>query len=155
VAVDDDERNFLLNFLGVTVGTINDLRAAYFATVGATFPSVVTNIIDIDGVIAVNTGVVRWYNDTGKQLKILSVRLNIGTAPTGTGSTSIDVKKAGTTIFTSTAKPAVVAAGNTSKSVLIDADNRLLPDGSYLTVDVLTVCATTPGTDATVTVTFV
>ncbi|HET7630299.1 MAG TPA: hypothetical protein VFK03_02905, partial [Candidatus Saccharimonadales bacterium] len=69
------------------------------------------------GVLAVSTGTFRLYNDSSSSWTIKSVRASVGTAPAG-AAVIIDVKKNGTTIFTTTAnRPAIAAAANTSGSV--------------------------------------
>jgi len=103
------------------------------------------------GTLAVTTGTQRLYNDTGRTLTLTAVRAAVGTAPTGSGVT-VDVKKNGTTIFTTgTNKPTIAANAVTATAAGIDVTSWLA--GDYLTVDITAVGSTTAGSDLTVTVT--
>lgn len=105
--------------------------------------------LSIVGAATVQTGTARLYNDTGSTLTISKVRVSAGTAPTG-AALIIDVKKNGTTIFPTTAKPQVAAAANTGTAV---PDTTSFANGDYLTVDVTQIGSTVAGSNITVTIT--
>lgn len=101
------------------------------------------------GTISVTTGTHRLYNDSGASWTIRSVRASLGTAPTGS-SAIFDIKVSGVTIFTTTAnRPTIAASSNTSGKVT-NMDVTAVPDGGYLTVDVVQVGSTVAGADLTV-----
>jgi len=104
--------------------------------------------LSVLGPVQVATGNLRLYNDTGVTMTIAKVRLALGTAPSGQ-ALIIDVKKDGTTIFPTTAKPQVAVAANTGVAT---PDVTAWADGSYLTVDVTQVGAPIAGSNLTVTV---
>jgi hypothetical protein len=90
----------------------------------------------------------RLYNDTGTTLVISKVRVAASTAPTGS-ALIVDVKKNGTSIFPTAAKPQIAAGANTGTAV---PDTTSWLDGEYLTVDVTQVGSTVAGSNLTVTV---
>lgn len=100
------------------------------------------------GTLAVTTGGSRLYFErTGT---ISRVRASVGTAPTG-GSVVVDVKRNGSSIFaTEGARPTITAGTNTALGT--PSTVQLVPD-DFLTVDIVTVGATFPGADLTVTLT--
>ncbi len=99
----------------------------------------------ISGVLAVRTGTVRMYNDSGRTLTIASVRTTCGVAPTG-ATILVDVNKNGTTIFTTQGnRPSIAISGVASSKATPDVTS--LADGDYLTVDIDQVGSTLPGTD--------
>ncbi|MEO6513849.1 MAG: hypothetical protein ABIR37_04135 [Candidatus Saccharimonadales bacterium] len=101
------------------------------------------------GLLMIETGLHRLYNDTGTAWTILSVRASIGVAPTG-ASVIVDVNTNGTTIFTTQAnRPTIAAAANTSGKIT-NMNVTTVANGDYLTVDIDQVGSTTPGTDLTV-----
>lgn len=102
----------------------------------------------LPGTVSTGTGTARLYNDTGVALTIRAVRASVGTAPTG-ASLIVDVKKGGTSIFTSGNRPTVTAGTNTSGKVTAIATTSL-GDGEYLTVDCDQVGSTVAGSDLTV-----
>jgi hypothetical protein len=112
------------------------------------------------GVQTTGTGTFRWYNDTGRTLTFHSVRLSLGTAPTGTTSTPIatatfviDVNKAGTTIFTTqSTRPTIIPATDANTAIFTAFDVTTIATASYLTVDVDFIGSTVPGSDLVVTV---
>lgn len=112
-------------------------------------PSHVPITYNVPGVVAVATGTARVYNDYGRTLTFKAVRASVGTPPTG-ASLICDVRKNGTTIFTTPAnRPTVLAAGSTSGKVT-NMDVTTWEDGTYLTVDVAQVGSSVAGSDLTV-----
>jgi len=98
----------------------------------------------------VENDVFRWYNKTGRTLTVDAVYASIGTAPTGS-SLIVDVKKNGTTLFTTTGnRPTISASGFVSTTTLPDV--RTVADGDYLTFDVLQVGSTIKGSYLNITV---
>lgn len=98
------------------------------------------------GTVAVTTGTQRFYNDTGRTLTLTAVRATLGTTPTS--NVTIDVKKNGTTIFTTTSnRPTIAASAFTATAAGIDVTSWAA--GDYLTVDI---AAGTTGSDLTVTI---
>ena len=93
------------------------------------------------GTLAVVTGKIRWY--ASKSYSISKVMISVGTAPTGSDLT-VDVKKNGTTIFTTSSKrPKIAAGGFFDESDTPDVTSLIA--GDYLTVDIVTVGSTIPG----------
>jgi hypothetical protein len=99
------------------------------------------------GTLAVTTGDFRFYNDTGRTLTISKVRASLGVTPAG-ASVIVDVRKNGTTIFTTTGNRPTITAGSNSATGVPDVTS--LADGDYLTVDIIQVGSTTAGSDLTV-----
>jgi hypothetical protein len=98
------------------------------------------------GALAVATGTNRFPFPVS--VTILGVSAAVGTAPVG-ASIIVDVKKNGTTVYTTTAnRPAVAAGANTASETLPDVVS--LAAGDYLTVDIVQVGSTTAGSDLTV-----
>ena len=84
---------------------------------------------------------------------IQSVQIAADTPGTGSGANTIDVHKDGVTIFTTQGnRPTLAAAANLS--ALAGPDVRTIAAGSYLSVDVDAVTATTPAADVTIFVRF-
>jgi len=80
----------------------------------------------------------RLYNDTGSTRYITSVRANIGAS--ATASTSIDVLKSGTSIFSSSAaRPVISASGYTSGLVSASISGSAVATTDYLQVQVISV----------------
>ena len=110
------------------------------------------------GTLTTGTGTFRWYNDTGRTLTFHSVRLSLGTAPTGTSSTPIatatfviDVNKAGTTIFTTqSTRPTIIPATDANAGLFTAFDVTTIATASYLTVDIDFVGSTIAGADLVV-----
>lgn len=102
------------------------------------------------GLIKVYDGDFRWYNDVGRVLSISSVRVALGTAPTG-ASAIFDVLKNGTSIFTTTAnRPTIADGANTALSGTPDVTT--VAAGDYLTVSITQIGSSNPGADLTLTV---
>lgn len=111
------------------------------------------------GVQTTGTGTFRWYNDTGRTLTFASVRISLGTAPTGTTSTPItgatfvvDVNKDGTSIWASTQanRATIIPATNANTGNFTAFDTTTIANASYLTVDVDFIGSTVAGSDLTV-----
>lgn len=95
------------------------------------------------GTLAVKTYNTRLYNDTGAAKTLSKVRLGVDVAPVG-ADLIVDVLLNGTTsLFTTGARPRVVAAAVTGFSAP-DAVTSL-PDGQYLTISIVQVGSSTPG----------
>lgn len=117
-------------------------------------PAAVGMAFSMTGMLQEVVGTNRFYNDTGANLLVSSVRATVGTPPTGS-SVVIDVNVDGTSIFTNQSlRPTIADGGNT---VLANFDQYMLvwPAGSYLTIDVDQIGSTTPGENLTVNVLFV
>jgi hypothetical protein len=100
------------------------------------------------GTLAVTTGTHRLYLEHPGT--ITSVRAAVGTAPVG-ASVIVDVKKNGTTIFTTSGhRPTIAASTFTALATGIDVPT--VSAGDYLTVDITQIGSTTAGADLTVTV---
>ena len=82
---------------------------------------------------------------------IVGTRLMVGTAPTG-ANIIIDVKKNGTTIYTTQANRPTIVAGQNAGGPGATPDVTALAAGDYLTVDIIQVGSTTAGSDLTVSV---
>ena len=98
------------------------------------------------GDLEVKAGTHRQYNDVGRELVIDTVRVAIATAPTGS-AVLVDVNLDTVSILAASAS--VADGGHTTTAA---PTTTVWPVGSYLTVDVDQVGATTPGVDLTVTV---
>lgn len=99
------------------------------------------------GSLIVKTGTVGWTNRTGRTLTFLEVYLEVGTAPTG-ASLIVDVKKNGTTIWSTTGNRAAIAASATSGSSTT-FNTTTMANGDRLTFDVVQVGSTIAGSDLT------
>lgn len=82
---------------------------------------------------------------------IVGTRLMVGTAPAG-ANIIIDVKKNGTTIYTTQANRPTIVAGQNAGGPGVAPDVTALAAGDYLTVDIVQVGSTTAGADLTVSV---
>lgn len=101
------------------------------------------------GLLMVETGTHRLYNDTPTSWTIVSVRASVATAPVG-ASIIIDININGTTIFTTQANRPAIAAGSNSSAKITNMNVTTIAVGGYLTVDVDQVGSTAPGADLTV-----
>lgn len=102
------------------------------------------------GTIATGTGVLRWYNDSGRTLTIAKIRASAGTAPTGAAILD-DVNVDGTTIWSTQGNRVTIAAGaNTGSTTTFNTTT--IADGSYLTVDIDQVGSTVVGADHVATI---
>lgn len=98
------------------------------------------------GVVAVKVGGARYYVE--QAMSISTVRVSVGTAPTG-AAILVDVNKNGTTIYTTQAnRPQIAVSTNTATG---NSPNvTTLAAGDYLTVDIDQVGSTVAGSDLTV-----
>lgn len=101
------------------------------------------------GALIVKTGASRQYFESS--FTITTVRASVNTPSVGS-SIICDVKKNGTTIYTTQADRPTIAAG-TNTATANNPDITSLSPGDYLTVDVVQIGSTTAGADLTVTVT--
>ena len=104
-------------------------------------------VFSIPGVQAVTSVSARRYNNTGNTLTITKVQASVSTAPVGAGLV-LDVKKNGTTIFTSAGERTTVAAGAYTGSSVPTAITTWAAD-EYMEVFVTQVGSTTPGSNLT------
>lgn len=103
------------------------------------------------GTLTTRTGTNKWYNDTGRVLTVKAVRASVATAPTG-ASIIVDVKKNGTTMYTTSGnRPAIAISGTTVAATLPDV--LTISAGDYLTVDIAQIGSTIAGADLTVQIT--
>lgn len=101
------------------------------------------------GVLNVNVGTFRLYNDMGSSWTITSIRASVGTAPAGS-SVVVDVNKNGSSVFTNQANRPTIAPGTNTSGKVTNMDVTTVADGEYLTVDLDQVGSTTAGADLTV-----
>lgn len=88
------------------------------------------------GALANGTGTLKWVNDSGTSLVIMSARANLGTA-LGTGSAVFDPKVNGTSIYSVAGnRPTIPAAGTTSGKNTGFTNGSVIPDGGIVTVDI-------------------
>jgi len=100
------------------------------------------------GTAVVTTGVLRWYNRTGRTLTVVGCWAAANTQPTG-ADLVCDVNKNGTTIFTTQGnRPKVVVS--TNGGVLATPDVTSVTDGDYITVDLDIIGSTIAGANVTV-----
>lgn len=98
------------------------------------------------GAISVSTGTVRFTAPIA--MTVIGVSASVGTAPTA-ASIIIDVKKNGTTIYTTSGnRPTITAASNTASETTPDITS--VSTGDYLTVDIVQIGSSTPGSDLSV-----
>lgn len=101
------------------------------------------------GQLTVSSGTVRLPIEDA--YTIIGTRLTVGTAPTG-ANLVIDVLKNGSTIYTTTSNRPTIIAGSSSGGPGATPDVNSLAAGDYLTVNILTVGSTIPGSDLAVSV---
>ncbi len=102
------------------------------------------------GTVVVAAGVSRWYAPVA--FNISKVIASAGIPPTGT-ALIVDVKLSGTTIFTNAGNRPAIAAG-TNEDESGTPDITFVPQGSYLTADIVQVGSSFPGSDVNVQVIF-
>lgn len=106
--------------------------------------------LTVPGTLTVNSGVVRIYNLTGRDLTISKVHLGVNTAPTG-ATIIVDVNENGTTIFTVQAnRPVIAIAAFSGESTTINAPTW--NDENYIQADIDQIGSTIPGSDLTITI---
>lgn len=123
--------------------------AALITAIGADIKalSVMSVPFSSGGTLVVKTGTTGWTNRTGRTLTFTEVYAEVGTAPTG-ASLICDVKKNGTTIWSTTANRVTVAISATSGSSTT-FNTTTLANGDRLTFDVVQVGSTVAGADLT------
>lgn len=107
----------------------------------------------VAGAQTVGTGKATFVNDTGKTLHLRSVKVSVGTAPTG-ADLIVDVNLDGTTIFSAqTQRPKVVAGSKSGVATPAQAGKPVkAAAGATITVDVDQIGSTVAGSDLVVTV---
>lgn len=105
------------------------------------------------GPAVAHAGTLRWYNDTGRPVRIERVRASVATPPIG-GALRVDVLRDGTTsLFDGEQARPTVAADQYSGAAAPAAGMAELAPGQFLTVNIDTVGGDSPGADLAVTVT--
>lgn len=107
------------------------------------------------GACIVETGVFKWYNDTGRTLTFSSIRITLGTVNTG-ATFIVDVLVDGSTIYTTgpgTNRPAIAASASPPTTKNTGYDVTTIADGHYLSVDIKQIGSTVAGSDLLVQVT--
>lgn len=84
----------------------------------------------------------------GGTFSIDSVSARVGSAPTGS-NVVVDIKKNGVSIYSTPANRPTIIAG-TNQAVVGTHDSVSLTDGDYLTVDIVSIGSTVPGSDLVV-----
>jgi hypothetical protein len=135
----------------------NDAIEAIEAKLGVNGSAVTTSVdmalrfpIDFSkvGNLIAGAGTFRWYNDSGRTLTFVKMRVSAGTAPTG-AAIIVDMNIGGTTVFSTQAnRPQVAAGANTGTTVTFNTTT--IADGSYLTIDIDQIGSTIAGADLTV-----
>jgi hypothetical protein len=121
------------NSSGTTLAWVDPAGRHYFPNGGFILP------LSKAGALANGVGSMRIYNDTGTTLLLRAVRASIGTAAS-TGATTFDVKINGTTVYGTTAnRPSIPAGQNTSGRSTGFNSGASIPDGGYVTVDIVAV----------------
>lgn len=103
--------------------------------------------VTLPGTLSAGAGALRYPIGTGTWT-IASVRVTLGTAPTGSAAI-VDVNKNGTTIYATQANRPTVADG-ANAATGGTASTTSVTAGDYLSVDVDQVGSTTPGSDLVV-----
>lgn len=104
-------------------------------------------VFTTEGVLAVQTGKIRIYNELGLTQNITKVFCSVNTAPVGQ-AIIVDVNKNGTSIFTAGNRPQIAAGANTGFSTNINTPT-FSPD-DYLQMDIDQIGSSTKGSDLTV-----
>jgi hypothetical protein len=87
------------------------------------------------GAVTTGVGTMRFYNDRGVALTILSVRVNVGTASTS-GTPTVDVNVGGTSIYGVQSNRPTVAIGAFTSGKVIGHSTTTVADGSWITADI-------------------
>lgn len=135
-----------LNSSGTAVAWMDSLARWRAPNLGHTFAW------SLSGDAVAGTGTHRFYNDTGVDLQLRSVRASVGTAPTGSGLT-VDVNVNGSSVFTNQANRPTIAASGTTSGRITSMDVTNFAAGAYLTIDVDAIGSTVAGKDLVVQVT--
>jgi hypothetical protein len=101
------------------------------------------------GTAVVTTGVLRWYNRTGRTITLIGAWVASNTAPTGADMRA-DVNKNGTSIFTTQGNRPTCSATTNGGGISATPDVTSLADGDYLTADIDVVGSTIAGANVTV-----
>lgn len=105
-------------------------------------------IFTSSGNLAVGSGGMRLYNDSGRTLTISSTRGSVGTAPSG-ASILIDININGSTIWTTQSNRITIVAGSFTDQGGTP-NITTLSNGQYLTFDIDQVGSTVSGANLTV-----
>jgi hypothetical protein len=119
------------------------------AIISAVPVPVQTQVFSSAGVVAVDVGTQRLYNDSGKSWTLSNVRASVGIAPAG-ASIIIDVKVNDATIFALPADQPTIPSGGLTSGKMIVTGVTTVAIGQYITVDVTQVGSTTAGSNLTV-----
>jgi hypothetical protein len=117
-------------------------------------PTPVGMAFSANGVLNPMVGTNRFYNDTGSNAYIASIRGSVGVAPEG-AAIIIDCNVDGQSIFTNQALRPTIPAGEVTAITYLSEYTFIWPVGSYLTIDIDQVGSTVAGSDLTVNVVFV
>ena len=90
------------------------------------------------------------FDGTPKSITIKSIRVMVGTAPTG-AAIIVDIHKNGTTIFTTQGNRPTVAISAFDSGEVTNMDVTALAKGDYLTLDIDQIGSTIAGKDMVVT----
>lgn len=108
-----------------------------------------TVMFGFTGTAVITTGVLRWYNRTGRTLTIIGAWVAANTAPTGADMRA-DVNKNGTTIFTTQGNRPTAAAATNGGGISATPDVTSVSDGDFLTADIDVVGSSVAGSNVTV-----
>lgn len=108
-------------------------------------------VVALAGAATVGNGKGRYVNTTGETLRLRTVDLNAGTAPTG-ADLLVDVNVEGATAFSAQAgRPKLVAGQKTGSAVPAQAGLPVnVPPGGVVTVDVDQIGSGVAGSDITI-----
>ena len=103
--------------------------------------------------LALTTGLgdMRYPNETGRTLHIVTVGLDVMTAPTG-ADLIVNVRNNGTPIFTDPHRPRIVAGTSSTGPIPATIDSPVFAPGDVLTVDIDQIGSGVAGGHLTVTV---
>lgn len=119
------------------------------AVVSAVLVPVQTQVFSSAGVVAVDVGTQRLYNDSGEDWTLVNARASVGIAPAG-ASIIVDIKLNDVTIFAEPADKPAIAEGSLTSGKVSMLGAVTVTSGQYLTVDVNQVGTTTAGSNLTV-----
>lgn len=108
-------------------------------------------VVPITGAVTAGNGKGRYVNNTGETLRLRTVDLVAGTAPTG-ADLVVDVNVEGATAFSAQAsRPKIVAGQKTGSAVPARAGDPVnVAPGEVVTVDVDAIGSTVAGSDLTI-----
>lgn len=125
----------------------SSVRIGVYAAVSGTKIPSIYQIFSVPSTLSAGSGKGRFY--ATRSLTITDVTASVGTAPTGS-NIIIDVLKNGSTIFTTTAnRPTITAGSFVDVSSIPDSGVATMASGDYLTVSIIQVGSTIPGSDLT------